>query len=44
MAGLHSVVDEVWIIEGFLEVLINAVEVGIENICNIIQLPTNTAR
>ena len=38
MAGFHGVVDEVPIVEGFLELPIYACEVGVKNVSGIIQL------
>ena len=44
LASPHSIVNEVQIVEVFLENHIGVVEVGIEDFCDIVQLNTNTAQ
>ena len=43
VTGFHSIVVEVLIREGFLQILIDAVEVAIENYNNVVQLTTDAA-
>ena len=43
MAGIQSVVHQVLAIEEFFNVLIDVVKVGVEDICDVMQLPTNAA-
>ena len=38
MAGFHGVVDEVLIVERFLEVPIYACEVGVQDLSDVVQL------
>ena len=41
MAGFHQVVDEALVVEGFFKILIDAVEVGFQDIGDVIWLATD---
>ena len=43
MAGIHRIVHQVLVMQGFLKILINMVEVDIEDLSDVIQLATNAA-
>ena len=42
MAGFLRVVQQVLVIGEFFKILIDVVKVGVEDLCNVIQLATNT--
>ena len=44
MLGFHCVMDQVLVMEGFFKMLIDSVQVGIKNLCDVIQLIANAAR
>lgn len=44
MAGLHHVVDNVLIINGFFKIFIYAVEVDVEDFYDVVQLAAGIAR
>ena len=43
VVAFYSVVYEIVVIKGFFKILINTVEVGIEDFCDVVQLTTNAA-
>ena len=43
MAGLYPVIHVVLIVQGYRQILDNRVEVGLEDVGNVIQLATNIA-
>ena len=44
VTGFHCVVDEVVIVGGFLQIVIDVVEVGIANFCDVVKLAADTTR
>ena len=43
MAGLYDVINEILIAEGLFQILIDAVAVGAQDLCDVIQLTADAA-
>ena len=43
VVGFHAVINEVVVVEAFLEVLVYVCKVGVQYLSNLIQLLTNTS-